>query len=129
MNLQEAKQDYFNRSYLGLKSQGFERSRSSIVGCAYRGSNGMKCAIGHLIPDEMYNSIIEGNGIISTIRKYPDHLPENFFVFAYGSEERKFFERFLSELQGVHDLSTEPNLMENNLHSFAACHSLTIPEE
>lgn len=31
--------------------------------CAYRGDNGLKCAIGHLIKDENYNPELEGKGV------------------------------------------------------------------
>lgn len=44
----------------GQKSTGdFEYGSS----CAYRGQNDCKCAIGHLIPDEEYSTVLEGVGI------------------------------------------------------------------
>jgi hypothetical protein len=36
---------------------------SEYNGCAYRGENGTKCAIGCLIPDELYNPIIENTSV------------------------------------------------------------------
>lgn len=41
--------------------------------CAYRGENGLKCAIGHLIPDDLYLPQFEGTGIhsISPIKNSP----------------------------------------------------------
>jgi len=41
------------------------------IGCAYRGDNGLKCAIGALIPDELYYPEMEGMGglaVLSSIR-------------------------------------------------------------
>ena len=52
-------QDVFNTAYIGLASQGFERSMLND-GCAYRGAEGRKCAIGYCIPDEEYSPDMEG---------------------------------------------------------------------
>lgn len=61
--------------------------------CCYRGENGMKCAIGALIPDEMYSPDMEFNTAAGLIFKFQE-LP-----FSHLSE------RFLTHLQEVHDLS------------------------
>lgn len=37
-----------------------ERSVNVQGNCMYRGPNGLKCAIGHLIPDELYSPEMEG---------------------------------------------------------------------
>ena len=31
--------------------------------CAYRGDGGSKCAVGHILPDEVYNEVFEGEGV------------------------------------------------------------------
>ncbi|TPL42591.1 hypothetical protein [Mesorhizobium sp. B2-4-5] len=50
-------QQTFNTTYLGLQAQGWQRSYSETeMACLYRGPNGRKCAIGHLIDDGDYTS-------------------------------------------------------------------------
>ena len=39
-------------------------------GCAYRNSNGYKCAAGCLIPDALYRPEVEHTGIVSLVLKY-----------------------------------------------------------
>lgn len=127
MNLQEVMQDCFNRSYLGLKSQGFEHSFHKSA-CLYRDPEGRKCAIGHLIPDEMYIPDIEDLAPNSLVMDYPKFF---YGVFPYLEEkaDRDALVRFLTNLQSVHDCSTSPNDMERNLHSFALLRNLSIPED
>jgi hypothetical protein len=48
-------QEVFNKVYLGLAGQYFERSINGHGVCAYRGHSWRKCAIGHLIPDALYS--------------------------------------------------------------------------
>lgn len=43
----------------GLRKQGI-KSLNGGGGCAYRGLNGTKCAVGMLIPDEDYTTSMEG---------------------------------------------------------------------
>lgn len=61
--------------------------------CAYRGDNGLKCAIGCLIPDELYNEKMEGISIHGLARKFP----------SLGKIFRDVNMDMLLELQGVHD--------------------------
>lgn len=61
--------------------------------CAYRDPDGNKCAIGHLIPDELYGEVTEGLGVIEMLKKAPSIAP----LFAECEDQ------FLTELQAVHD--------------------------
>ena len=55
-----SRQDLFERVVTFLLAQG-EASRDRRAGLfRYRGPRGMKCALGCLIPDELYDSMIEG---------------------------------------------------------------------
>jgi hypothetical protein len=57
------KQELFEKAVNGLLAQGvpsYDSSRS----CMYRGLNGTKCAIGHLIPDELYDPGFEGTSFM-----------------------------------------------------------------
>lgn len=58
------KQEMFTKVWRGLEAQKWEKSRADKIGCLYRGPNGMKCAAGHLIPDEKYKPKIEGDPIL-----------------------------------------------------------------
>lgn len=46
---------------LGIRAQGYQRSTRGGL-CLYRGPRGLKCYIGHLIPDELYDLRFEGKG-------------------------------------------------------------------
>jgi hypothetical protein len=60
-------QDAFTKAFNGVVNQGGAAVDDSEYGgppkCAYRGFDGKKCGIGHLISDEDYHEVIEGNGI------------------------------------------------------------------
>lgn len=69
-------------------------SRRGMFFCAYRGNNGLKCAVGALISDEIYNPDMDigyGNDIFSIIRLFnlPDWFRRN--------------DLLLKDLQNVHD--------------------------
>jgi len=58
----------------------FEQGRASKRGvyCAYRGEGGTKCAVGVLIPDELYDEEMDNTaysnptGIFTVVRKFPE---------------------------------------------------------
>lgn len=65
--------------------------------CFYRGPNGLKCAIGALIPDSSYDKTMEGN---------VDRLCQPHKVEQYNLDPEIFNLRnvdFLSDLQSIHD--------------------------
>lgn len=51
-------QNAFNIAYTNLLAQG-RISTTNDIGCAYRGANGAKCALGWLIPDDKYYEDME----------------------------------------------------------------------
>lgn len=110
------KQRLFNDAYLGLKKQGFAKSIKGFQ-CLYRGPNGLKCAIGHCIPDERYDESFEGKKISSS---------GVYFIIEdeYGTVDYDFIIR----LQVCHDDSHSPEEMENSLHLLALDEKLSIPE-
>lgn len=119
-----SKQEIFNQAYLGLKAQGFKRSMQegeSELYCAYRGENGMKCAVGHLLTDEEAAGL--GNGSVSFVRaQLPSRLRNAKDVFDDSLV-------FLSHLQNAHDSGVFPESMKRKLHQLANDYSLTIPED
>lgn len=58
MNTQQA----FDIMVQHLRQQG-RPSRDDVAGCMYRGPDGTKCAVGALIPDELYRDNMEGRTI------------------------------------------------------------------
>ncbi len=111
------KQEAFNKIYLGLKSQGFQKSfNETIYRCQYRGPNGLKCAVGYLIPDEKYHESLE------KLNPY-DLIKVSIIDFPMLDSD------FLVELQSIHDTSVCPEKLEAELKELATEENLTIPEE
>lgn len=120
------KQEMFDKVYIGLLNQKFERSMKNdgkMSSCAYRGDGGMKCAAGHLIPDEEYKSDMDY--FSSTIMQLRSEglLPR---CFQSLSEDDLLF---VQELQIAHDSSYTPSAMKYAIEEVAAKHNLTIPKE
>lgn len=87
------RQDIFNIAANGLLKQG--KTSKDSVSCKYRGPNGLKCAVGMLIPDELYEDTFEGHsasssGVIKALVKA-------------GMPNTVAFADFLENLQDVHD--------------------------
>ena len=114
--IKPTRQDLFNTAYAGLKAQGFKQSLDSYGQCKYRGRGGLKCAVGHLIPDERYNSSFEGSGAASSdIAGMVGVGPENDNAAI-----------FLIALQRAHDNCATPEQMQGNLREVAKKYELTI---
>ncbi len=114
------RQEFFNKAYLGLASQGFVRSTTGgafAPGCQYRletQDGVLKCAIGHCIPDELYTPEMEA----TTLRMVLEAMGirgDDDYVFA-------------RDLQSAHDTARSPKSMEYSLQRIARKHNLTVPE-
>ena len=122
MNTTETKQMLFDKMWRGLKGQDWQQSideRNDL--CAYRGANGLKCAVGHCIPDDVYEPDMEGKG--------PTQLAEMFHrvieaMPCLADEDISFF---LTIAQNYHDIQNGD--MEQRFRKLAADHGLTIPGE
>lgn len=119
MNLD--RQAVFNKVTAHLLTQN-EKSMNGEA-CAYRSPNGLKCAIGALIPDSMYDRDVEGlnvHGLQSSLflQKALD-LPE-----APSDDDVNF----LQALQDAHDWE-HPSIWRDSLKSIAVSYGLTFPEE
>jgi hypothetical protein len=119
MNLQYlTKQEIFDIAYTGLKNQYFQRSvvYRAVSGneCKYRGENGLKCSIGHAIPDDLYQESFEGRQAKMLILNN-----ETMFNSKYSE--------FLGELQWAHDYGYDDS-MDQKLKSLAKKYKLTIPK-
>ena len=101
MNRQEA----LNIAARGILEQGAYSLNKARTSCMYRGENGTKCAVGHLIPDDDYDPLMEGKAASDyKILDVIDVLCDNFFLCSMqarihdipsieGWDEAKFRER------------------------------------
>lgn len=121
-------QRIFDKAFKGLQGQGFRRAYTGSS-CAYRvPGTDMKCAVGHVLPDDVYDPIMEGDDVA--------------FLLAGGGHRHRFEasqdpaakdllgadELFLCELQDAHDESYSAYTMKVLLKSVAANWELTVPE-
>lgn len=100
MNTQQA----FDIMVAHLRQQG-RPSRYDAAGCAYRGPDGLKCAVGALIPDELYRDNMEGRTIRTLLISDRD---------AYHKLSRlldRVDVQLLEEMQTIHD-HNEPKQWE-----------------
>lgn len=118
------KQTLFNTMYLGLASQGFNRSVNSGGECVYRGPAGLKCAAGHLIPNDEYYPYMEGVSFDKLIGLIGENfLPHSLIKLCSADIE------FVKRAQLVHDncFTNCPNELKKQLEHFAEEEDLTIP--
>lgn len=123
----EIMQQQFDQAYRGLASQGFERSTDANTdACLYRGPDGRRCAVGHLLPDHLYREEINTHGL--------DTLTEDFEIARHlhvvgenGDLIPEIFD-FLRRLQAAHDGNTAGEEMKRELAFVAEEYELTIPD-
>ena len=60
-------QEIFDTVLTHLREQG-EAATSAGGSCRYRGANGTACAVGCLIPDELYDPLIEGLTVVQIVK-------------------------------------------------------------
>lgn len=104
-------QDLFDRVATHLLRQGKRSMSSNGIECAYRGQNGLSCAVGCLIPDDAYHQGLEG--LTATAKSIQDGLP-----FSVNVD-------LLQRLQDVHD-TTEPPVWRNRLRDLAQDYDLKV---
>lgn len=92
-------QEIFDKAVGALLKQG-KKSKAGGA-CLYRSSHGC-CAIGHLIPDELYDEDMDagGVGVNDLLSQYP-RLQDILLPCDLSS---RFAEKFLIRLQYVHDM-------------------------
>ena len=97
MDDQDQRQEMFNKVATHLLTQNCQSQRPSTLGkhqdivCAYRGEEGRKCAIGVLIPDEVYDPAMEALSVLMLTERFPS------LGFMKGHIH------FLDRLQRIHD--------------------------
>lgn len=78
---------------------------NGMIVCRYRGGNGMRCAIGALIPDDLYQPSMERMLIPGLIR-FMKSLGEKYFSLY---EIFKMHEQLITRLQLIHDNENKSN--------------------
>jgi len=117
-------QELFSAAYLATMKQGMASSISNGL-CRYRGPNGLKCAIGHLVEDDdLAHAMDEANdAAIDTLVKnrFPG-LPEEFVEHVF----------LLRTTQIAHDRSKNPATFREDftreMRDIAREFSLSLPE-
>lgn len=84
-------QQIFDTVATHLLAQGERSTRGTAGVCAYRGTGGLRCAVGCLIPNDRYKPSLEGQGVTSG--PVLDALPWEALAQV----------GLLNELQAVHD--------------------------
>lgn len=89
-------QETFDKVATHLIKQGRQSCGNGV--CAYRGEKDLMCAVGVLIPDDLYNEDMEDKDVLNILEDFP-YLRE---VFGATDDDGKMF-ALLAELQSVHD--------------------------
>lgn len=115
------RQEVYNRVKAHLLTQNKKSMWNSA--CAYRGEDGMKCAIGCLIKDEFYKPSMEGKGPADTLVLAALNASgvEASRVTQPGNNDSDI--SFLDNLQVIHDIH-KPRYWEVELTSFANFYNL-----
>lgn len=127
------RQEVFNKAVKGLAAQGFQSSRNEDKTCRYRGPEGLKCAVGHLIPDEVDCTPLEGSpvyfrALIDLLNTLGYNVEVGVAYLSAGGSvcyEHTPDVRFLFELQIAHDNAYNAESMKNNLMAFAQKYNLS----
>lgn len=89
-------QDIFNRAAGHLLKQGKRAAKpDDEFSCLYRGPAGTACAVGALIPEDLYTGELEGYGLSGMLKEAPTDL----------ADALQPHKQLLWDLQGVHDNS------------------------
>ena len=123
-------QEVFDRVVTHLLTQGNTSFSQNSSNCAYRGAGGLMCVVGCLIPDSLYNPLMDSDGdegefgFPKDIDGIADHFGlDGLFDFKVTDCSDEDFISFLGELQSVHDMQP-PSTWDFRLKFLAAKHNL-----
>lgn len=100
-------------THQNAKSVGPDDYMGKEEGCLFRGPNGLRCAIGALIPDELITPELNSRSVM----RLPPSILE--FIGVNNHSDRGF----LAELQYIHD-SWNPECWPQALYEFAMGYGL-----
>lgn len=112
------RQEMLNKMVAGMESQNWERSTTADgTKCVYRGENGRKCAVGHLIPDSKYAPAMDMSyGDTSILGIYKDYG-----LFDHDTAE------FLIDFQTAHDEPYSTDERRSEFKRIAKAYGLEWP--
>ena len=110
------RQEIFDKAVAVVAERGFTTAMDN-GNCRYRSDIG-PCLVGALIPDDLYNPIIEGRPV----------LDDMVFSLIPGIPDTDDMRTFLKELQYCHDAAETPDEMRARLYDFALHNDLKLPE-
>ena len=113
-------QEVYDTAVAGLASQEFQGCYIDGAICAYRGTEGRKCAIGYCIPDEMYSPDMEEKSIRTLFREFTEEMMEIFLPSISVDH--------LAELQKCHDIPSSPEGRRDMLRDYARRYKLKMPQ-
>lgn len=106
-------QEIYDKVKGHLLTQGVKSKLSHVLvgfgSCAYRGRDNAKCAVGCLIPDELYDYKIEGKAVLGSPLLVSILTKLGISDESYG---------LLVTLQGIHD-NYDPEYWASKLHTVA----------
>lgn len=117
----ELMQELFNTMWTGLSAQGWQRSVTAGGICKYHGEGGLKCAVGHCIPDELYSNKMEGGDVYDAVL----FLPEDDAAPEWADRGRVL--DFMADAQARHDHWANPEGMRQSFVYLADEYRLTVP--
>lgn len=115
-------QEMFNRVKKHLLTQN-QKSMLNDSDCAYKSDDGLRCAIGVLIPEADYEPIMEMHGPVRVNRPVMTVLITEFQLSGFRQEEQDYFMNAASDLQSIHD-TTMPEGWPILLANFAAAYKI-----
>jgi hypothetical protein len=123
-------QQVFDAALFGIRKQEYVQSYLGGRGCAYRGDSGLKCGIGHAIPDACYDPLFDDNSPSTSIGALLENSRQQFDVL------RRLFQDvplgMLKKLQEAHDRILSPTSTptdradwEQRMYNIAARYGVT----
>lgn len=122
---QTTNQEIFNYVLAHLKMQN-ARAMGTPGTCAYKNEEGKSCAIGCLIPDDLYTRSIEGKSITMLKKQFPK-------ISKYLELNKPERFRLFKDLQELHDDYLQNGCNDKDfikmVHSIAEWHELKVPSQ
>lgn len=69
-----SKQEIYNNALFGIRGQNYARSATVGGRCVYRGDRGLKCALGHSIPDSEYTERLDELPTLEVWTRLQDYI-------------------------------------------------------
>jgi hypothetical protein len=113
-------QEVFNKVVNHLLNQG-KLATNGKGACAYRSEEGLKCAVGCLIPDKFYDKEIEGKLVSNIFKNFPWIMEKSGLSPAS--------EPLLARLQTIHDIEYPSGRWRASLVTIAYTFGLYISDE